>query len=257
MIVGQTWFDRTPGICDFVACVCLTSCYCSLLSIGAIAVNGYIYICKQPLYEKVYTLHNTVIICLGLWVFGFMAQMPNFIGWGDHGYDRKARLFILDRTASLSYNTFFSLVGIAVPVALIGVCYGMIYKFMVNNQPTLKLLLEVGDMPGAKRDGQIRREIRRQTITLFTCFVVFVICWAPYAFVAIVDYKDQFPLEAHLFILLLAHINSSLNSIIYGISNPNFRHTYLHLLGLIRHVSPPGDGVPAEEYNPIANTSRM
>ena len=36
-------------------------------------------------------------MCLGLWVVSFLAEMPNFFGWGDHLYDRKTLSCVWDR----------------------------------------------------------------------------------------------------------------------------------------------------------------
>ena len=38
------------------------------------------------------------------------------------------------------------------------------------------------------------------------------------------DRQDVLPLSVHLYFLLLAHINSSVNSIIYGLTNKQFRY---------------------------------
>ena len=56
IIYGSVWFADKPLLCEAVASICLTSCFCSLLSIGAVAFNRYIHICKNHLYNKIFTL---------------------------------------------------------------------------------------------------------------------------------------------------------------------------------------------------------
>ena len=70
--------------------------------------------------------------------------------------------------------------------------------------------------------------------TLFLIFVVFATCWTPYAIIVAVDYKDEFTQELHIFSVLLAHTNSSLNCILYGLTNRYFRQSYKKLLCLDR-----------------------
>ena len=232
MLKGEQWYDDKPALCEFVAWLCLVSCFTSLLTIGSIAVNRYVYICKNHLHKKIYTARNTILMCVALWVVAVLGEMPNFLGWGDHGYDPKTLSCVYDRKADYSYTLFFVIVGVAFPISITSICYALICRHILNSQPTVKLLLAVGDMAGARKDRALQKQVRQQVITFFTCFVVFVLCWAPYALVVIIDYRDTFPLEVHLYAVLLAHNNSSVNCIVYGISNPHFREAFFHLLGL-------------------------
>ena len=59
--------------------------------------------------------------------------------------------------------------------------------------------------------------------TLCLIFVVFAVCWSPYAVIVVADRYDTFPLELHIFSVLIAHTNSSLNSVLYGLTNKHFR----------------------------------
>uniref|UniRef100_A0A1I8F620 G_PROTEIN_RECEP_F1_2 domain-containing protein n=1 Tax=Macrostomum lignano TaxID=282301 RepID=A0A1I8F620_9PLAT len=80
---------QRPALCIFVASLCLTACYCSLLSLGAIAINRYIHICHPARYRSVFTRRSTLATCAALWIVSFLLEMPNFLGWGGHAYDWK------------------------------------------------------------------------------------------------------------------------------------------------------------------------
>ena len=71
---------------------------------------------------------------VGLWIISFLFEMSNFLGWGDHVYDRKTLSCVWDRTADLSYSLFFSIAGVAFPVILISICYLKIYLFVRNSR---------------------------------------------------------------------------------------------------------------------------
>ena len=86
----------------------------------------------------------------------------------------------------------------------------------------------MGDVKAKKE----RRESMRLARSLFIIFVVFAACWTPYAIIVSLDYNDTFSQEFHIFSILLAHTNSSLNSILYGLTNRHFRQGYIKLLGL-------------------------
>lgn len=44
-----------------------------------------------------------------------------------------------------------------------------------------------------------------------------------------IDFKDQMPRTVHMYPLLLAHVNSSLNPILYALTNSNFQRGYKNL----------------------------
>ncbi len=62
--------------------------------------------------------------------------------------------------------------------------------------------------------------------TLFIVFIVFCCCWAPYALICLIDRYDQFSLETYAYSILLAHASSTINSILYALSNKGFRDGY-------------------------------
>ena len=192
------------------------------------------------LYNKVYTVPKTIAMCVGLWVFSIIIELPNFFGWGDHVYDLKTRSCIWDRTADHSYTIFFSAVGVAFPVILIAICYALIYRFVIFATTTMKLL-EAGETVVNKKVHNIEKRTKELTRTVFICFVVFVFCWTPYALVVALDHKDVYDTEVHLYVLLLAHVNSSVNWIVYGASNKYFRRAYFRFLGLSRYLPVPVD----------------
>ena len=68
-----------------------------------------------------------------------------------------------------------------------------------------------------------KNESVKLTRTLCLIFVVFAVSWTPYAIIVVADKFDTFPTELHIFSILIAHTNSSLNSILYGLTNKHFR----------------------------------
>ena len=61
---------------------------------------------------------------------------------------------------------------------------------------------------------------------LFASFMLFTICWLPYGLVIMIDYEDKLPRSAIMFTMAIAHLNSSLNPVLYGIFNSAFRRGY-------------------------------
>lgn len=160
---------------------------------------------------------------------GIAADVPNFLGWGDHGFDRKSFICVYDRLADLSYTLFFCLGGIAFPIVVISICYLKIFLFVRASKK--KLTSEQGTGGGlTSKESQASVKLAR---TLFFIFAIFVICWTPYAIVVSVDVNDEFPAELHTYVILIAHTNSSLNSVLYGVTNKQFRDGYARVLRMI------------------------
>ena len=61
---------------------------------------------------------------------------------------------------------------------------------------------------------------------LFAAFMLFTICWLPYGLVVMIDFEDKFPRSVVMFTMAIAHLNSSLNPVLYGIFNSAFRRGY-------------------------------
>ena len=62
--------------------------------------------------------------------------------------------------------------------------------------------------------------------TLFLVFIAFCFCWTPYGILVLVDIKDTAHKAWYLFAILFAHTSSTLNFLIYGITNQSFREGY-------------------------------
>ena len=82
---------------------------------------------------------------------------------------------------------------------------------------------------GAKAAGDTKASVRLAK-TLFFIFAIFVICWTPYAIIVAIDVNDEFPAELHTYAVLVAHTNSSLNSVLYGVTNKQFRDGYYRVM---------------------------
>lgn len=227
--LGEEWFVKRPAMCETVASICLTSCFCSLLSIGAVSFNRFIHICHNNAYNKIFTKRNSICMCIGLWVMSFLLEMSCFIGWGDHSYDQKTLSCVWDRTADSSYTLFFSTVGVAFPIALISICYAKIYKFVRASKVRILNVKEIANHKNKTKEYS-QYESLKLAKTLFIIFIVFAACWVPYAIIVVVDRHDTFPMEVHIFSILIAHTNSSLNSLLYGLTNKQFLNGYKSIL---------------------------
>ena len=115
-------------LCEFFASMCLTACLCSFLSLTMLTLNRYVFVCHYNLYHKIYTRTVCVFLCITCWTLGFLFELPNFFGWGDHVFDQKNHQCIWDRTANFSYTIFVSAGLIGLPLFLMGICFLLTFR---------------------------------------------------------------------------------------------------------------------------------
>lgn len=68
---------------------------------------------------------------------------------------------------------------------------------------------------------------------LFASFMLFTLCWLPYGMIVMTDFQDRLPRSAQEYSMLVAHLNSSLNPLLYAMFNPAFQRGYLKLLSCL------------------------
>ncbi len=73
---------------------------------------------------------------------------------------------------------------------------------------------------------EMRNEIRLAR-TLFLIFVCFCICWSPYALLCLIDRYDEAHKIWYSLAILMAHASSTLNSLLYAVTNRSFRDGYV------------------------------
>ena len=115
-----------------------------------------------------------------------------------------------------------SIFGVYFPLLLIASCYVAIVVHVSRAQ--MRLCDAMGYKPSAFR------KMLRQGKVIFAIFVVFAVCWLPYATVILADRRDTFSMTAHVVTSLVAHMHASVNFAIYGVANRNVRAAYIRLV---------------------------
>ena len=185
--------------------------------------SRYLQICHNQETKVWLTKRNCIIVCVALWVISFLLAMPTHVGWGDMRVDVKGMLCVVDRT-HFGYILFYVAVGISVPVASVLFANFKIYKFVRAHE------LKVGNLHGSSQTDQAAAQERKMSVrlakTLAVIFFTYLVCWTPYSFLLIFDRNDEASRSAYLLSILLAHLNSSINCLLYPLNNRDFRDGY-------------------------------
>ncbi|XP_072038994.1 melatonin receptor type 1B-B-like [Amphiura filiformis] len=237
------FYEDWPRLCAAVSSVCFISCTCSLWNIGAIAVNRYVFICKNQHYTKIFTWKNTIAIAIAIWVICILADLSNHFGWGGHTYDVKFIACSYDRLADYGHVLFTICVFISLPVILIVVCYAQVFLTLRRSSQRVK-----NQIPAASQ--QNTRNVNSKDLKLlkmlFTIFITYISFWTFYTLLLLIDFRDNIPAPAYFIAGMMAHMSSSINSILYGVMNKNFRDSYKKILSCGRWkpsaIHPSGGG---------------
>ena len=227
ILADMELYNRKPSLCTAIASVCYISCTCSLWNIGAIAINRYVFICRNQSYRKMFTWHNSIVYAICIWLICIIADLSNFFGWGGHSFDKKFLGCSYDRLADFSHVLFTVIVFVTMPMVLIMMCYtAVFYALWISSRK----VGSIGNSMGTERNQRGPRKDLRLLKMLFTIFLTFSICWTLYTLLIVVDFNDSLPVFVYRLSAVLSHTNSSLNSIIYGVMNKNFRDAYCKIL---------------------------
>nr|KAG5698181.1 hypothetical protein BaRGS_030544 [Batillaria attramentaria] len=82
--------------------------------------------------------------------------------------------------------------------------------------------------------GSTKNPTFRLARTLFFIYLVFAVCWLPFALLMILDSEDTFSHELHVVIVAWAHLHPSLNWFVYYHTHSKFRRAFRKLLRLDR-----------------------
>ncbi len=64
-IHGRAYFNSKPVLCQVTSVLCLTTCICAFLNLGAITFNRYIRICRPGL-KHLFTRCSCVATCIAV-----------------------------------------------------------------------------------------------------------------------------------------------------------------------------------------------
>ena len=115
------------------------------------------------------------------------------------------------------------------------ICYICIYRYVNSAHAALQRFYKERERALANGNKTfnilpVKREDMQLAVTLFFTFISFLIMWLPYWTAVAVDHENSWPKQVYVITVTMGHSNSFLNSIVYGVSNPNFRQGYLVFL---------------------------
>lgn len=114
---------------------------------------------------------------------------------------------------------FFFIISIIIPCTLIFIFYMRIFCFVRTSTRRVH-----ANSKSSETDKSVRI-----AAGLFGSFALFTLCWFPYGLVLAVDKHDVFNRNVYMFTMAVAHLHSSMNPVLYALTNPAFKIGYKQL----------------------------
>ncbi|XP_072028424.1 melatonin receptor type 1B-like [Amphiura filiformis] len=206
-------------LCEFLASFCIISCSASVLSIGAVAMNRYVYICHNRSYQKIYNRYTIPIMVALIWVTGALVDLPTYFGFGNHVFHQRISSCFFDTTHP-HYKWFFVIVGIFTPVAATVYCYVRILYLVHKSNKRLRNRSR--NAPTSKHDNSIKSADVRLLKTVAAMGVLAVVIYTPFSITLLAD-NGQVPVRVWRFSNGLMHSFSCFNWFIYALTNNRIR----------------------------------
>ena len=127
-----------------------------------------------------------------------------------------------DRLADPTFTIFFAGFILSLPIIITAYCYIRIFLFW------RQVSLKVAAM--SKQNNTNQSNSMKLAKLMFTLFFIYVLSWIPFGVVVNFDRDNTYSEIIHKLVVFIAHGNSTINPILYGLSNRQFKEAYINLL---------------------------
>ena len=208
----------------------------SIFALLLIAIERFVAIKFPYKYHEMGTGKVATVFIIISWIAGILVGFLPVLGWNLSGdYDG---VCTFTAVIDLTYMVYFNFLGcVLTPLIIMGFIYG--YIFHVVRQTARQIAsLQVsaggaggGDTQNNARSFSLKKEAKAARWFAFV-LLLFSICWLPLHIqnmITLLAGKTNFPtLQASI---LLSHLNSALNPILYAFANSKFKTAFQNIFG--------------------------
>ncbi|XP_068670014.1 D(5)-like dopamine receptor [Montipora foliosa] len=207
----------------------------SIANLAVISVDRHLKINKAFDYHRKMTNRRSFLAIGGVWLYAATLSTLSIIAWpGEPGVRLNANGLCWN--TNKKFYTVTNIVAFLFPLTVLVTCYIMILRTI---RIQFKKRQHMSANFSSKEDRYTRKSVRREfkvTKTIAIVLLTFTLCWAPFFIVFTIDQYDMSIVRHipdvlfYLIYLILPNVNSTLNPIIYGYFNTEFRIAFKKIL---------------------------
>ena len=224
-------FELTIAICPYYGIVKYAPLIVSVVTLTAIAINRYVIVCHNAMYENVCSNHKVGLNIALIWFIGFgLLTLPVFELWGKFGLiETQLNPSVMSLLQcdiipkdNQSPKVFYFALFTVLPLVIMIFCYTMIFLKIRRVKKQLREL----NLKGNREDWDILK-------MMFTLFICHIVCMVPIAIMNIIDPSKQ---KLHWFLIpyLIYTCQAIINPFVYGYKNSTYRPAFIELYQQIR-----------------------
>ena len=213
-----------PVLCDLAAYFYYVLSNASLNTLSLIAVVRYLKVVKTQLYTKVFSEEkNARILAVLTWVVPLAFCSPPLYGWGEFSFYPSSAMCVLKR--DFSNVGYLSFIIVCQPSPLIiCACYYAIFRAVRKNR------LQICSRKNRAACQNAQDAEAHLIHTAFAIGCVILVCWSPSAIAFFLFASGVSGVEWLLMLsTYLVFITSTLNPVIYGFFNPQFKRAFQNM----------------------------
>ncbi|KAM4701904.1 adenosine receptor A3-like [Discoglossus pictus] len=220
--------------CLFMCCLIIILTNASILSLLAIAVDRYLRIKIPTRYRTVITKKRIYLCILLSWSLSFLGAIVPMFGWNNRSSLEddvmKCSFPVVMRFDYLVYFCFFG--WVLVPLLSMVVLYIEIF-YLIRKQMR---------QTNSKFQGRgtFYGKEYKTAMSLALVMTLFALCWLPISIVNCLTYFYPSVTQSSVFqpavflTIVLSHLNSAMNPIVYAFRIRKFKYTFLNIIR--RHI---------------------
>ncbi|XP_037816407.1 uncharacterized protein LOC119606834 [Lucilia sericata] len=236
--------------CLFTVSLLVVLCTISIFCLVAVSVDRYWAILYPMAYSRNVRTKTAIVIISMCWVAGTVVGFLPLFGWHAAVDDNQACLFV--EVMDYNYLVFLYFATIITPALLMLAFYAHIYKVIIKQVRQIVTMNPVGDSSRRSSIAQItnpgrschggtmlrvlgaaRKRDVKATQNLSVIVLFFMICWIPlYTINCIKAFCPSCSIHPKLtlFCIILSHLNSAVNPVLYAYHLKDFRLALKNLI---------------------------
>lgn len=205
----------------------------SIFGLLIIAVERFVAIAFPFVYTEWCTVRLAIGVCMTYWLLAIAVGFVPVFGWNlidSYKSVHCAFMEIIDMHYMVYFN-FFACVLIPLFIMLAVYCYILI---VVQRQMKQIASLQIGAASNSSQSNSSGHNFKRElkAAKWFAAVIgFFAVCWLPIHLINTLGIYGMYaPIELLVFSILLSHLNSAVNPVLYGFSNSKFKVAVMQTL---------------------------